>query len=260
MEAKDICNIRDSVYNGSHAIDSEIGFNIHDGYYPLPRIKTQYDSSKNPYFRTACQSQYGGSRITDNVYYQISGPGQSMKYKKTRRYSDAKFVNFYFGFFTALGITQLDYLPTTMLGSTEHMMFGEPDVFCIGVVKVGAPIDVKLTYQNHARRSSRYVYHSTSYEIKINYKDIIILVSEEKLRRAAFAKTYYTATVRKAILGNLLKLQRKHGMAFEDVPDAYLKNFVKSSKSIRTNSLVETLTIGRDIKENVFSNLNKLAV
>jgi hypothetical protein len=261
MEAKDFYVVRDSVYEMEQGVDSEIGFNIHDGYYPLARIKTLYDTAPNPYFRTACRTQYGGSRITDKVYYNLHGPGTSMKYKKTTRYAGARYVNFYFGFFSAIGITQLDYLPTTMLGPTQHMMFGEPDVFCVAVIKTGAPIDIKMTYQNkHIRAHRRYAYHTNSYEIKVRYKDIIILVSEDKLRKAAFAKTYYTTTVRKAILGNLLRQQRTHGIAFEDVPDSYLKNFVRSSKSIRTNSLVETLTIGRDIKENVFSNLNKLVV
>lgn len=261
MELDRDCIIRDSVYNSVQTIASEIEFNIHDGYYPLPRIQAQYNPSKNLYFNEACMSQYGGSRITDKVFYKLSGAGGSMKYKKTVRYSDARYVNFYFGFFSGVGITQLDYLPSTMLGATEHMMFGEPDVFCVGVVKTGVPIDIKTTYHNRrASRVMRRSYPITTYEIKINYKDIIILVSEEKLRRAAFAKTYYTATARRAILGDLLRLQRKHGMTFEDVPDSYLKNFIKSSKSIRTNSLVETLSIGRDVKENVFSNLNKLVV
>jgi len=264
MEAnvgKDMYIIHDSVYEINNDMTSEIGFNIHDGYYPLPRIKTQYDPSSNPYFRTACKTHYGGSRITDKVYYRMSGPGDSMKYKTTTRYADRRYVNLYFGFLSAIGITQLDYLPTSMLGPTEHMMFGEPDVFCVAVIKAGAPIDIKMTYQNkRSRATRRYAYHQSTYEIKVRYKDIVILVSEDKLRRAAFAKTYYTTTVRKAILGELLRQQRKHGMTFEDVPDSYLKNFVKSSKAIRTNSLVETLTIGRDIKENVFSNLNKLVV
>lgn len=250
--------LNDSVYSSQYNVKSEIGFNIHDRYYPLPRIKTQYDAGNNPYFGNACRTHYGGSRITDKVYYGLSGPGTSMKYKKTARYSNAKYVNFYFGFFTAMGIAKLDYLPSTMFGQTEHMMFGEPDIFCIGTVRAGAPIDIKATY--HRTRIRHRNYPTTSYEIKIRYKDIIILISEDKLRRASFAKTYYTSTVRKAILGELLRLQLKHRMTFEDVPDSYLKNFVKSSKSIRTNSLVETLSIGRDIKENVFSNLNKLVV
>jgi len=223
-------------------------FTGHDGLYPLLRLPVLYKGETNPYFDNV--PSYAKGRISNHIRMKSTGYGH--------RYSirGRGIVTFYSGFISVIGIaTNLEYLPSSLSGDKRtYKMYGNPDVFCIGVIR---PVHLpKITVMK-----SRYSFQGRRQIVAdVDMKNVTILVSIEKLRKTKFLKEHYSLTARDAIIRNINTIVRDHNVTVKDVPDEYLKNFYSIPEGIRTNSIVETLNIENEIKSNVFSNLEKLVV
>lgn len=217
---------------------------IHDGWFPLLRVPYLLQGSNNPYFNM------GNHRINGRVYNKIklNNGNYAFKYKAGRR----GVVSIYSGYMSAMGITGgSSNLPSSVYGLRLYRMYGQPDIFCLGVVK---PSKLPIIKRNII---SKYSYRNYS-DVTFNSEDVTILVSIEKLRKAKFQKEKYTSTVRNEILFQLDKLQLDYNVKVEDVPEEYLKNFCSMPEGVDSTSIVETMQMETAIKERVFSNLNSI--
>jgi hypothetical protein len=183
----------------------------------------------------------------------LTSPGSTFTYKKSRSWA-GPFINFHSGFLSAIASSQdFDYMPSTLFGNDrKYRMKGEIDVFCLAVVKLTKLPSISVKRETYRR----YIHARKVMRSDIKLKDVKILVNEEKLRKTLYSKTYYTATIRRNILDQIKYLDNNTAITVEDVSDEYLKSFVVSPNTVRTNSLVETLNLNTEIKDSVFSNLN----
>jgi hypothetical protein len=225
----------------------------HDGWYPLPRMSTFYKGTKNPYFGN--MGSYARSRVSNHIH--LKGPGYAYKYRIRRR----GVVTLYSGLLSSIGLSKnLDLLPSSLVGMNKiFRMYGEPDIFCIGVVKPSKLPELKLDGGGVVRKNRPFYSRSgPSMEIIINPDDVTIFVSIDKLRKTLFMKECYTMTVRNEVLWQIKKLEDdlSNKIKIVDVPDEYLTQFINFPEQIRTNSMIEAMRIEEEIKENVFSNLN----
>jgi hypothetical protein len=228
-------------------------FTIQDGWYPLLAIPPTYKGVDNPYFPSM-----NGSRMSSRVRISMSSSGLNYKYKKGRRYGSSPVI-LYSGFLSAMGVAgDFDFMPSTLTGSKIHYrMKGEIDLFCLAVVPVNHLPEIgQVTHSVH----SRYMKTLNSIYVKTDLTKVKLLVSTEKLRKSLFMKDRYTATIRTNILNQIKRLDTDSAITVEDVPDDYLNGFAISPNAVRTNSIVEIIQLDNEIKDSVFSNLNKVAI
>ena len=229
-------------------------FTIHDGLYPLLAAPVIYKGQENPYFTTAADM-----RPVSRVRINLNGPGLNYKYKKGRSFYSNNSVVLYSGFLSAMGVpSDFDYMPSSLSGDEiRYRMKGDVDLFCLAVVPSGHLPEVgRVKHPVH----SRYLREISSVYTKVDLTKVKLLVSIEKLRKTLFMKDRYTATIRSTILKQIRDLETRTEITVEDVPDEYLNRFKVSPNAVRTNSIVEIIQLGNEIKDSVFSNLNKEAV
>lgn len=225
----------------------------HDGLYPLLRFPYILKGDFNPYFSYV--PSYARARMAGHI--RLLSTCHTHKYRMRNR----GVFTFYSGYLSVLGIaTSLDYLPASLKGQ-EFKMYGHPDIFCLGVVKNSKLPEFTTQFNDGRYGYSRVRKPMTISTLEVNTDDVTILVSKEKLRKTKFTRENYSPTCRNEILYSLRRLERDNpGIKIEDVSEEYLRNFYSFPKSIRTNSLMETMEIEQNIKESVFSNLNSIAV
>jgi len=221
----------------------------HDGYYPLIAIPPTYKGYNNPYFYGS-QNRRVRSRLS---WLNLTSSGIPFIYKKNRSWGGA-FINFYSGFLSVIASSDdFEYMPSSLFDrGRKYRMKGEIDVFCLAVVKTSQLPTIEVGKESFRR----YVNSRKVMRTELNLSHVTILVNEEKLRKSLFTKVHYTATVRKNILDQIKKIDNQTTVVIKDVSDEYLKSFVVSPKTVRTNSFVEVMKIDSEIKDSVFSNLN----
>ena len=221
----------------------------HDGYYPLIAIPPTYKGYNNPYFHGS-QNRKVHSRLSRLM---LTSSGIPFIYKKNRSWGGA-FINFYSGFYSVIASPDdFEYMPSSLFDSDrKYRMKGEIDVFCLAVVKTSQLPMVKVSRE----RYYRYANHRKIMRVDLDLNHVTILVNQEKLRKTLFTNTHYTATVRRNILEQIRIADKNTTIVVKDVSDEYLRSFVVSPQAVRTNSLMETIKIGDEIKDGVFSNLN----
>jgi hypothetical protein len=218
----------------------------HDSYYPLIGIPVLYLGEHNPYFHNIHIKRVD-CRVNK---LRIDSSGNSFIYRKGRSWSGPK-LQIYSGYYSVIGsANNFEYMPSDLFGKKRtYRMKGEVDIFCLGVVKLSKLPNFKVN-----SRKSYYRYSSGQVmDLTLNLKDVTILVNEEKLRKTLFTKAVYTPTVRRTILD---QIKREKSLQVKDVSDEYLRSFMQSPNTVRTNSFVEAMTIDQKIKDSVFSNLN----
>jgi len=221
----------------------------HDGYYPLIAIPPTYKGYHNPYFHGS-HNRRVRSRLS---HLNLNSSGIPFIYKKNRSWG-GDFINFFSGFYSVIASPDdFEYMPSSLFGNDKkYRMKGEIDIFCLAVVKTSQLPTITI----QSERYYRYAHKRKVMRTELDLNHVTIFVNKEKLRKSIFAKTHYTATVRKNILDQIKKIDIGSTITVKDVSDEYLKSFMVSPKTVRTNSLVETMRIDNEIKDSVFSNLN----
>lgn len=248
-ELKTEAIITDYYRKPSNGVIYPLKFIPHDGYYPLLAIPPIYKGYNNPYFHNS-HNRRVNCRLTQ---LRLNSSGISFIYRKGRSWG-GPFINLHSGFYSVIASPEdFEYMPSSLLSDDKkYRMKGEIDIFCLAVVKTSQLPKVTV-------KKERYYRYANSRKIMradLNLNHVTILVNEEKLRRFYFTKINYTATVRKNILNQIKQIDSQSTIVVKDVSDEYLKSFMMSPKTVRTNSLMETIEIGNEIKDSVFSNLN----
>jgi hypothetical protein len=222
----------------------------HDGYYPLISLPVLYKGEYNPYFSNIHIRRIDGRLGKLNLL----SAGIPFIYKKSRSIG-GPFINFYSGFYSAIASPDnFEYMPSNIFtDDRKYRMKGEIDIFCLGVVSI-------KNLPNFTVMKERHYSQRKAMRITLDLTQVKILVNEEKLRKTLFTKTNYTATIRSNILRQIKTADDESKITVEDVSDEYLNSFTVGPKAVRTNSLVEAMQIGNEVKDSVFSNLKEVLV
>ena len=249
--------IPDYLYKNSNDSKFPLRFVVHDGYMALPNVIYPFHPGSNPLFGGIVNCSVS-ARLHNKL--SIGGGSRNFRYRKTRSWHGPR-ASVFSGYFSVIASPEdFNYMPSDIFKNhheIDYRMVGMVDVFCLGIVKITdlpnvTSINPKTYY---VRKKPR-----TSITTKINKESMKIIVSKEKLRRTTFTTDNYTKTFRTAIIHELERAKRMWGITIEDVPDDYIQEFLRQPHAYATSSITETMQIDSQIKEEVFSKLNKLAV
>ena len=242
-------------YQHSHdGVVFPLRFIPHDGYYPLMSIPVQYKGYDNPYFK-GMHNRRIDCRISNKV--NLKSAGRSLIYRKGRTWG-GPYINLFSGFYSVIASSQdFDYMPSSLFGDdVKYRMKGEIDIFCLGMVKLTELPTITVVKESYLR----YVHKRKVMRTTLDLTKVKILVNKEKLRKSLFTKENYTTTVRKIILDQIKLADTQSAITVEDVSDEYLRSFIVSPNTVRTNSMTKVIQMNNEIKDSVFSNLNTVLV
>lgn len=159
-------------------------------------------------------------------------------------YNDKARLSLNISMLSIFGLQQFRRRTTGSLCSStvEYMMTNIVDVFSLCLVKTSKVSNI-TTYRNR--------------DMVINSEDLLVLISEEKLKNPIFMKQWYNTTSRNYLWKDYRTFMEINGIEWKVVKDSEIARYYHNPYSLKTSSIMEIIEIDKAVKEEVFVNNKK---